>query len=409
MNGEDKKTTAVVPAATKSVELVKKDGYWGLVASRYTLIKRILVIALILFIVFFMIFFSRAFTYDSLFSFFKDLQSVAAFVPSDYQTVTATYYEGEEYVLAYRGGVAFVNGTGIEIYSPDGKRLLDVNEEFSAPRAISSRKYLLTFDQGGNTFVVTSAYSKLYSGKTDFPIYGAAVADSGHFALITGSDRALSEVLLYDSNFNLIQRFERASATVSVAISDNGKRIALLGAVAEQGNIYTKLDVFRLGEAEAESSVLLEGEAPLSIGFTDNKHLALLTDQALIFTEIDLERQERYLLKGRAIVDFALNADGAVLVLEEDALNAEHTVLAFDDEGEQFFEHLFVGDVRAVDLKEKQIFLLAADRVVCYDRKESAESVYLLAEEARDLFAVGDNGVRVIYPAKAEYLYFDEP
>ncbi len=409
MNGEEKKTTAVVPAATKSVELVKKDGYWGFVASRYTLIKRILVIALILFIVFFMIFFSRAFTYDSLFSFFKDLQSVAAFVPSDYQTVTATYHEGEEYVLAYRGGVAFVNGRGIEIYSPDGKRLLDVEGEFTAPRAVSSRKYLLSFDQEGNTFVVTSAYSKLYEGKTDFPILGAEVSDSGHFALITGSDTALSVVLLYDSNFNLIQRFERASATVSVAISDNGKRIALLGAVAEQGKIAAKLDVFKLGESEAENTLLLEDEMPLSLGFTDNKHLALLTNRALTFTEIDLDKKTRYLLKDRTIVDFTVNADGAALVLEGDALKAEHTVLAFDEKGEKILDRLFKGDVKAVDRKENQLFLLATDCVVRYDCKEETENVYQLEKEARDLFAAGDNGVRVIYPAKAEYVYFDEP
>ena len=52
---EEKKTTAVVAAAPqKSLQVVKKDGYWGLVAARYTLVKRILLIALILFIVFFM-------------------------------------------------------------------------------------------------------------------------------------------------------------------------------------------------------------------------------------------------------------------------------------------------------------------------------------------------------------------
>lgn len=405
MNGEENKTTAVVPAtADKSVVAAKEESYWALVASRYKLIKRILLIALILFIVFFMIFFSRAFTYDSLFSFFKDLQSVAAFVPSDYQTVTSTYHEGEETVLAYRGGVAFVNRKGIEIYSPDGKRLLDVEESFAAPRAISSRKYLLAFDQGGSSFTVTSAYAKFYSGKTDFPIYGAALADSGHFALITGSDTTLSTVLLYDSNFNLIQRFDRASATVSVAISANGKRIALLGAAAKEGKAYTKLDVFHLGESEAENSVLLEGEVPLCVGFTDNRHVAFLTDTALTFADIDLEWKDRYLLNDRAIVDFTVNADGATLALEEDALRAEHTVLAFDDSGKKMLETTFIGDMKAIDIKEKQVFLLFADRVVRYDCKNAAERVYVFEGEARDLFAVSEEGVRVIYPAKAEYL-----
>lgn len=404
---EGKKTTAVVAAAPqKSLQVVKKDGYWGLVAARYTLVKRILLIALILFIVFFMIFFSRAFTYDSLFSFFKDLQSVAAFVPSDYQTITATYHEGSEAVLSYRGGVAFVNQKGIEIYSPNGKRLLDVEESFAAPRAAASRKYLLAYDKGGNTFLVTSAYAKLYEGKTDFPIYGVALSDAGHFAIITGSDTALSTVLVYDANFNLIQRFSRASATLDVALSANGKRIALLGINAENGQVYTKIDLFRLGDASPESSAVLSGEVPLALSFTDNKHLAVLTDQALHFASSDLEWDASYDIGDRAVIDFAVNADGVALVLEENAQRAEQKVIAFDEDGKCFFEKTLTGNIKAVDLKEKRVFVLADDRVACYDTKEESEIIYTLTEPARDLFVIGSGGVRVIYQAKAEYIDF---
>ena len=99
MNSEEKQVTALV-VAERQEPAESKGAYWGRVASRYTVIWRVLLVVLLLFTVLFMLLFSRAFTYDSIFCFFKDLQTVSAFVPSDYDTVYTTFEEGEHVSLS---------------------------------------------------------------------------------------------------------------------------------------------------------------------------------------------------------------------------------------------------------------------------------------------------------------------
>ena len=115
MNPEENKTTALVAVEGERLPVPKKASYWARISARYTLVWRVLLVVLLLYSVMFILLFSRAFTYDSLFCFFKDLQTVNSFVLSDYSTVSTTYEEGGYTALAYRGGIAFVNTGGIEV------------------------------------------------------------------------------------------------------------------------------------------------------------------------------------------------------------------------------------------------------------------------------------------------------
>ena len=409
MHPEEQSTTALVAVEGEKlpVKAEKTESYWARIASRYTVIWRVLLIVLILFTVLFMLLFSRAFTYDSIFCFFKDLQTVSAFVPPDYGTVSATFEEGEHTALSYRGGVAFVNSGGVEVYSPDGHRLLNVDRVFSTPRAVASRKYLLAYDSGGTTFSVTNSYTELFHGETEFPILGATVSDSGHFALITTSDEVLSQVLLYDNNFNLIQRFRRASATVGVSLSDNGKRIALIGATAESGTPQSVLEIFRLGEAAPELSLGFQNEFPLSVAFTGNKYFAIFTNRALRCCHLDGDIKAEVALNGNP-VGLDVNSNGILLALETDEISAAHRILALDAKGNTLYDGSHEGDITALKMGERELFWLSGDRAVRLDTDTKKVTERSIEQGATDMFCVGDGQLRLVYPAKVEYLVFEE-
>ena len=122
---EQSKQNALIPAQTGQLPVPVKQNYWSKVSKAYTLISRGLLIAIPLFAVIFMTLCSRAFTYESVFCFFKDLRSASSFLPTDHRTVSYTYEEVQGPVLSFRGGIATVNGGGIEIYSPSGEKLLE--------------------------------------------------------------------------------------------------------------------------------------------------------------------------------------------------------------------------------------------------------------------------------------------
>ena len=405
MNSEEKKNTALIAVGGEKLPVPRKASYWTRIAARYTLVWRALLVVLVLFSVTFMLLFSRAFTYDSLFCFFKDLQMVTSFVPSDYDTVNTTYEEGEYTALSYRGGVAFVNTGGVEVYSPNGRRLLDVDLSLNVPRAVASRKYLLAFDSGGTSFTVTNSYTELFRGKTDFPIYGAEVSDSGHFALITASDEVLSQVLLYDNNFNLIQRFSRASATVGVSVSDNGKRIALLGMAATEGTARTILDVYQLGKTTPKQSFAWEGELPLAVGFTNNNTLVVLPDKTMRSCDPDGDIHNEITLDGTPVL-FTVNREGAALVLETEQIAATHRILVLEKRGDTVHDGSFDRDIADIALGEDEIFLLAGNEVIRIDIDKQQQAALPIEAGASELFALDRGEARVVYPAQVAYLAF---
>ena len=408
MNREEKKETALVPTESKAVvATAPPSDYWARGARHYSRVFRVVLIVLALFLVLFTIVNHRVFSYDNLFYFFKDLTSLSAYGSARDAAISYSYEDESPAVLAFGGGVAFVGKSGIEVYAADGERLLDVEQSFTHPRAVTSRKYVLAFDGGGKSFTVCNAHARLYRGETEFPILAAAVSDSGHFALITSSNEALSQVLLYDSNCNLIQRFSRASATVGVDVSANGKWIALLGATEQDGNVAALLDIYRIGSRTASGSVRISGELPLALSFTNSSHMAVLTDTAVRVFDADGDERHAHMLNGAVPVAFEASEQGVVLALETDRLAATHRVLACDKRGKIVLDTTHTGDILALARAEEHVYLLGAETLTRIADKDAAVQSLACEKGAVGLLSVDARCARVTYAAKAQVYTFD--
>ena len=384
------------------------QSYWDKVAGWYKIAFRVLLIALPLFVVIFVALCSRAFTYDSMFCFFKDLRAATSFIPSDYGTVTYTYEEGDRTVLDYRGGVAAVTRGGVEIYSPDGDRLLELSEEWRTPRAVASRKYLVAYDFGSNVFTVTNAYARLHRGDAEAPIYGADVSNTGHIALITAGETHLSQVLLYDPGFHLIQRFSRADSVVDVQISDNGKYVAILSLSSSKGEYGTVFELYRIGEAEAIVTHTLGAEMPEAVGFTDDRHVTLLTDKTACTLKINGDMQQTHSFSGKP-VRYAFGEGQCMILLQKSAMDASFEILVFNKKGETEYTGELAGcDITAISLAQDCAFLHMDGEVLRISLEDAAMKTVSCERGATDIFAIDDERVRAVYAGKAEYIYFGE-
>ena len=400
MNKNEEK--ALVAVDTKP----PKAGYWTRVSNAYTLVFRALLFVLPLFVIVFMAICAQAFTRNSVFGFGNDLLSVSSFLSSDYGTVYYTYEEGERTVLSYRDGVAVVSPAGIKVYSPDGERLLDAQKKFSAPRAVSSAKYLVAYDFASTTFFVTNGYAVLFEGKTEYPILDAAVTDTGHFALVTSSQTHLSQVLLYDANFNLIQRFSRNSATTDVCISSNGKYVAFCGLTSKNGIAQSVVELYRIGAKEPAFCVSLTDTA-LALAFTDTRHVTLITPQAGYVLDLDGEEQCRLDFGGAALVSYDVNENGCAFLLNADTVHAKNRVLVCDKRGSVLCQKELDEDFAAVALGEEMLYLL--DTQTLWRMSLDGESADTLAVQAgaEAILLTKEGQLRLVYAGAAQYVEFD--
>ena len=401
MNNKEEK--ALVPASGAKVE---SAGYWTKISRVYTIIFRALLFVLPLFVIVFMAICAQAFTRNSVFGFGNDLLSVSSFLSSDYQTVYYTYEEGEREVLVYRDGVAVVTTDGIEIYSPDGERLLERSMVLDAPRAVASAKYLVVYDFGATAFAVTNGYTVLFEGKTEFPILGATVSDTGHFALITESDTHLSQVLLYDANFNLAQRFSRNSATTGVCISANGKYIAFCGITTENGTVQSVAELYRIGAKQSAFSTRVEDVA-LSVAFSDTRHLVMVTAKGGYVFDTDGEQLSHVDFGGVTLVGYDVNENGCAFLLDVGGVRAQSRVLVCDERGNLLSEKSFDTDLKAVALAQDHAYLLGEDALLRVSLGKDRTDTLAVQTGATGILLTKEGQLRLVYAAAAEYVEFD--
>ncbi len=384
----------------------KPNTYWDKAAGLYKTAFRVILCALPLFVIVFVAVCSRAFTYESIYCFFKDMGATTSFVRADYQSVSYTYDEGERSIVSYRGGVAIAGQNGVEVYSPDGAILLAREAKMKAPRAVASRKFLVTYDFGQTGFTVTNTYARVHQGETEFPIYMAEVADTGHFAFVTPSIDDLSHVYLYNENCKLINCFEKNYAVTGVAISENGSHIAMLGLASEEGKVYSIMEVYRIGDTTPGTTVTFDGEMPLALDFTNNRHLSVLTDGALRVLTRTGEEREKVALDGTVVV-FDSNEHGCVAVVELNDFTAEHRVVLLDKKGKLLTDITVNGAVSAASMAERRAFLLSGDEILAVSGKNGEVATKNCGKGAIGLFAVDAKRVRVSFAAEAKLFTID--
>ncbi|MBE6554802.1 MAG: hypothetical protein E7663_01015 [Ruminococcaceae bacterium] len=397
MKEENGKPVGASPAESTALP-EQTAGYWQRVSRQYRRAARMLTLLLILFVVVFVSLSIDAFSYNGIFYFGRDVAALTALADDRSETVYYTYGEVESAKATYRGGVAIVFENGVETYGADGERLMHLDGSFSAPRIAVSRDYLIAYSFGDNAFCVCNTYSELFADTTEFPIMGAYVSDAGYFALITGSDETLSEVLLYDGNFHLVQRFGRASATVSAVISDNGRYIAILGA-ASDGAV---LDLFMVGNAEPTLSERFDA-FPYAVSFTSFNTLAVLTDSSIHTLNIDGKSFSSVDFEGASLAAYSVGDSTVAAVLEADRENGICRLIVTDKKGRILLDNgTLEGRISAISLTEQSVWILRDRTLECLSLDGTLRGSFALENGALSMDALSETDARVFYGARAE-------
>ena len=399
------------PIPVPESEPQKKNGYWARVAKIYKVVSRALLIVLPVFVVLFLVIGARAFTAESISSFFKDVKSATSLVSTDYQSVTYTFDEGEAVVIPYRGGVAMVSTKSIEVYAPDGEILFSDEIAMTSPRAVSSGKFLVVYDYGTPNFFVANAYGVVHRGTMPsendiaLPIFACKVSDTGRFAFVTPSVGDYSHVYLYNERYEPTV-FEKDYTVVDIALSANGEHLAMLGMASENGALGSKLEVYRVGDSEAAAEMLFEEESPRKLDFTSDNYLSVLTGEELRVVDIEGKEKATVDVPG-SIRLFYSNEYGCVLVSEMEEMGPTQCVILLDERGKEQARIEVVGTITSASLEKGRAFLLCGENVLVLDTGATeAESVYCGAS-ANGVFAIDANRVRVTFAGEARLYTID--
>ena len=393
--------TALVP--TKGNQLVaaeKAPGYWARVSRRYLWAFRVIFILIKIFAVLFVSLTASSFSGNGIYYFAKDLTSITSLTEKDRSTLYYNYGEHGAAHAAFRGGVATAHDNGVEILTAAGEPSLLLERAFHTPRIVASHHYALAYDLGGTAFSLCNAYDELYRGTTDAPIVCAAISDAGSFAVVTAAVTENdvyypSEILLYNGNFKLVQYFKRSSATTAVALSEDGRYIAILG-TADAGSL---LDIYARKATKPQTSVTFEG-FPCAVGFTSTNTAAAVTDAGLYTLRTDGKLYKSVSFKGQTLLAYAVDEKAVAVALQTDAVRQKARLVACDKKGNIKYENGDFTGVSDISLSDRTLWVLAASGASAVDLRRGVMTGTVTVETgAVAIEAVGRTRAALFYPA----------
>lgn len=400
-----RKIQALIPwQAEKSPSDQAQNPYYERVSERLGVFQVILYFSLFAFVV--LSFFSNTelITYQNFYRFFKDLNASVEGVDVINTDSVSYPTDTEQSFTLYRNGLAVAGNHSVTIFTAAGRQTVSKTVSYQHPVAVGTGKYLLVYELGGVKYSLYNSYTQVYAGETAYPISGAAVSDSGMYALISSSAQYVSEVYLYNDNFTLINRYARSGYVTDVAINEKGTLLALLTSDTHEGVFSTEVALCEPGEREFKATADVGTAIGLSCVFTEGNTLSVLTAEGVYALNQNGRVLRSHSFDGLTLACASCTADGITVALRDSVMSTEDTVILFGKDGRLLFKERFAEGTTQISRSGSTAFLLSSDGIRAVRGGNGTSSFYPTQVGAKIMLAIGRDEVLLCTAKKAEYV-----
>lgn len=289
---------------------------------------------------------------------FENIQNLTALIGSG--SYPAELESSEVLNTATRGGYYYVlTDTRINAYSDGGKEIYSYVHGYENPVLKTSRTRALVFSQGADEALIYNLQSLKGSVKTEEPIITANISDSGAYALVTESDSYKSVVSVYNKNNEKIYEWYSAEDTVNcVAVSPNGKKIAVAAFNASSGDYASRVSVLEFDSATPVFTESYEGTLVYDIDTFHNSGFFVLTENEVRFIEWSDYGASGYENDYSASM-FRTGSGGAAAVFSRSSDRTDNRVAFFDSKGKLKSEFEFKGVISDIQVSSGHIYCIS--------------------------------------------------
>ncbi len=383
-----------------------RNEYYENVSARMGTAQVILYLSLLAFVVLSLLFNTELVTYRNFYLFFQDLNASAETVDI-FSTDSISYPVSEEQSFTvYRKGLAVAGSSSVTVFSATGRQIVSESVNYRNPVAVGTGKYLLVYEMGGLQYSLYNSYTKIHSGKSDYPISGAAVSESGMYAICSFDKDSATVVTLFSERFKLLGRYQKSGYVTDVAIDDGGEMLAVLTVNPSGGLFSTELMLAKPGEREAHARVTLEQTTGLSCTFTESGRVAVLCDDGVRYISKRGEVRGAYDFDGRILAAYDVSAEGICVALKKSAVSSKNIVIAFDKNGKIVYNEDVGEEIVALARCDDTVFWMTKRGVFSASIKHETVAFKACETVGRTLLAVSDREALCCSAQKAYYVSF---
>ncbi len=304
--------------------------YYENLATRLSFVRVVLYMVLLVFVVVTVASNHTLITYDNLYFLAKDISAATLTAQSEVDYINYPISSGDADFATYRGGLVIAGCEVVTALSGSGRQTLSVNVEYAEPAVRASEKYFLTFGRGERSFAVYNSFVQVHREETDFPVYDAAVADDGTFAVVTRSRDYTSEVIIYSSDMEPLANYHLGGYVTGLSMAPDGSSLGVVSAEATGGAWETRITLIRLGSRISERSASVPNAFGATCGFVTNERFAVILDDRLMMFKNDATVVGEVMFDGNGPTLTAIGGGRVAVLVPSTSDLGEETLTVYD-------------------------------------------------------------------------------
>lgn len=239
---------------------------------------------------------------------------------------------------------------------------------YSKPLVKSKGSNYIVFERSTGKLAILNRAGVSYHNDGGDEIINADIASNGNYAVITRKTQASAILSVYSSSNKILFQWECTDEYLSqVALSKNGKTVAVSSIGVKNGEAYSKIMFFNLDSTDVEGEIEYTGESVYVIRFIGNRELSVITDKNYMIADSDsLESQvisyDYDVIDGYAFAD---NNSAAILKKAFGTLD-KHILMVVDKNGEIVFEKEFDKDIVDFKIDNKNVYVMMTGEIIVY-------------------------------------------
>ncbi len=377
-------------------------GYYEEVSLRYASAQLIGMMLLALFVAVSLLTNSSILSSDNLVFFAKDMTTALAMGEREARDTVVYTADGENRFALFRDGLAVLGQDKLTVFTATGREAYTARHSYASPRAVSSGRYLVTYDLGGSAYDLYNSFTCVKSGTSETAIRGATAANNGAYAIITDGTEYASCVTLYNDRFQAINRYNLKEYTVCADLDEQGERLLLASVSAEGGRMTTHIMLATAGRGTADAEWTVSDAYPVAAHLTDGGLVMLLSTDSLCFFDAEGNELSRYTLDTDRITAHRAGSFGCVVTMRADSYDARAEVLAFDKDGNACYHIISKTAVADAVLCGSTLTVLSDGLLACYtDGSEQPTDTAVLTGQYSRLEAYAEGECYVCGEARA--------
>lgn len=190
---------------------------------------------------------------------------------------------------SYSSGTVLLTDTAVDYIDSNGRLLSSNSHLYSQPVMKVNKATVLLYDRGGSNFRIERNTDIYNTYTVTGAITTAALGKKNNYAYVLNEDSGYQSHL-YVYSYQGKKQFEWGSAAeycAGIALSDNGKNVALAMLGVENGEYYSRVVFFNFKGSEPLYSVKFPDSTVYGIDFVNNKTVAALTDNGIFVIDSD--------------------------------------------------------------------------------------------------------------------------